>query len=57
MYDYAKSVATLSDLAESHPMQYDLCADHAERLTVPKGWTLADRRMGTVVPFRSTIAS
>ena len=26
-------------------MRYDLCADHADALTVPKGWALQDRRV------------
>jgi hypothetical protein len=30
-------------------MQYDLCAEHTERLSVPKGWSLVDRRIGNVV--------
>jgi hypothetical protein len=35
----------LDDLAaEDHPSTYDLCAAHADRLTPPQGWTLADRR-------------
>lgn len=44
-YDYAASVATVSNLAPPHPMQYDLCALHTERLSVPNGWTLADERV------------
>jgi hypothetical protein len=26
-------------------MQYDLCERHAERLSVPNGWDLVDRRV------------
>ncbi len=48
-YDYAAGVATVDDLAPPHPMQYDLCADHAARLSVPNGWELVDRRVTRVV--------
>lgn len=44
-YHYASGVATLEHLAAPHPMQYDLCEPHAERLTVPNGWTLVDQRV------------
>lgn len=44
VYDYAGRVVVLDALAPSHPMQYDLCATHADRLSVPNGWTLIDRR-------------
>lgn len=56
-YDYAARSATVDDLAPSHPMQYDLCATHAERLSVPNGWTMVDRRVGRVVDLPSRIAS
>lgn len=52
-YDYAASVATLDELAPSHPMHYDLCPGHADRLTVPRGWRLVDRRAGEVVDLES----
>lgn len=48
-YDYAARVATVDDLAPAHPMQYDLCADHTSRLSVPNGWQLVDRRVTRVV--------
>lgn len=44
-YDYAGRVATISQLAPPHPMQYDLCETHTERLSVPNGWTLVDERV------------
>ena len=44
-YDYAGSVATIDQLSDPHPMQYDLCEQHTERLSVPMGWTLVDRRV------------
>jgi hypothetical protein len=44
-FDYATRAAWLDDLDDDHdPHAYDLCADHAERLTVPRGWTCDDRR-------------
>lgn len=48
-YDYAARVATVDDLAPAHPMQYDLCAEHTDRLSVPNGWELVDRRVARVV--------
>lgn len=56
-YDYGSSTATIDHLAPSHPMQYDLCAEHTERLSVPNGWTLVDRRIGNVVDLHGRIAS
>lgn len=44
-YDYARRTATVDHLAAPHPMQYDLCERHAERLSVPNGWSLVDRRV------------
>lgn len=44
-YDYGAGLATLDHLAPPHPMQYDLCETHTERLSVPNGWTLVDRRV------------
>jgi hypothetical protein len=38
-YVYADSTAVLGPLATfAEPHTYDLCANHAERLTVPRGW-------------------
>lgn len=38
-YVYADSTAVLGPLAtHAEPHTYDLCAPHAERLTVPRGW-------------------
>ena len=38
-YVYADSTAVLGPLATyAEPHCYDLCADHAERLTAPRGW-------------------
>jgi hypothetical protein len=44
-YDYARSQVWLDHLsAERDPHDYDLCARHAGRLSVPNGWMLHDRR-------------
>jgi hypothetical protein len=44
-YEYATGTAWLTPLvAEGHPMLYDLCADHADRLRLPNGWQLLDER-------------
>jgi len=45
-YDYAGKSAWLDGLdVEAHPMRYDLCAEHADHLRVPRGWTVEDRRI------------
>lgn len=44
-YNHQQATAWLEDLApDSHPSTYDLCRRHATHLSVPKGWTLRDRR-------------
>ena len=36
---YADSTAVLGPLAQNaEPHSYDLCVEHAERLTAPRGW-------------------
>jgi hypothetical protein len=51
-YVYADSTAVLGPLATcAEPHSYDLCADHATRLTAPRGWEVV--RLGaddTVLP-------
>ncbi|WP_432509491.1 DUF3499 domain-containing protein [Kineococcus esterisolvens] len=38
-YVYSDSTAVLGPLAAyAEPHCYDLCSDHAERLTAPRGW-------------------
>ena len=38
-YDYGDSMVVLGPLATAaEPHSYDLCAIHAERLSVPQGW-------------------
>ncbi|MCI9889638.1 DUF3499 domain-containing protein [Micrococcales bacterium 31B] len=40
-YVYADSTAVLGPLArQSSPHSYDLCENHAMRLTVPRGWEI-----------------
>ena len=64
-YDYDGQAAWLERLAaEPHPMTHDLCDAHADRLSVPQGWRLEDRRIvaGQLVPpaepyFGSQLAS
>jgi Protein of unknown function (DUF3499) len=44
-YQYARSVAWLDELSDVRdPHGYDLCERHAERLQVPHGWRLEERR-------------
>jgi hypothetical protein len=44
-YDYAARTAWLDHLAEDgEPSTHDLCQDHGDRLGVPRGWSLQDRR-------------
>ncbi len=48
----------MSALAPPHPMQYDLCELHTERLSVPQGWKLVDERVtAPVVDLRDRYAS
>ncbi|MEV7972716.1 DUF3499 domain-containing protein [Cellulomonas sp. NPDC089187] len=40
-YVYADSTAVLGPLATTaEPHSYDLCAEHASRLTAPRGWDI-----------------
>jgi hypothetical protein len=44
-YNYAqRSVWIEHASAEGHPATYDLCCDHANQLSVPRGWDLTDVR-------------
>jgi hypothetical protein len=44
-YDYSGQSVWLERLdPEAHPMRYDLCAEHADALRVPRGWVLQDQR-------------
>ncbi|MGI8758339.1 MAG: DUF3499 family protein [Acidimicrobiales bacterium] len=52
-YDYGARRAWLDELdADASPAGYDLCADHADRLGVPSGWTRSDRRRPAAPPPR-----
>ncbi|MFE1928308.1 DUF3499 domain-containing protein [Streptomyces asoensis] len=53
-YVYADSTAVLGPLATyAEPHCYDLCAEHSERLTAPRGWEVV-RLANDVVPTRPT---
>ncbi len=44
-YHYGRSHVWLDDLSRDRdPHAYDLCDRHADRLSVPSGWSLDDRR-------------
>lgn len=56
-YHYASSTVWLDDITgEADPARWDLCALHADGLTVPRGWTREDRRSPARLPFPRTIA-
>jgi hypothetical protein len=53
-YVYADSTAVLGPLAtHAEPHCYDLCAEHSERLTAPRGWEVV-RLSGGSGPSRPT---
>ena len=53
-YVYADSTAVLGPLATyAEPHCYDLCAEHSERLTAPRGWEVV-RYLEIRRPRRST---
>jgi hypothetical protein len=50
-YVYGDSTAVLGPLATyAEPHTYDLCAIHAERLTVPRGWEVVRLALPDVAP-------
>lgn len=52
-YDYADASVRIDPASPTgHPMDHDLCADHADRLVVPRGWELEDRRQPPEPIFR-----
>jgi hypothetical protein len=54
-YQYGRAIVWLDDLTSSRdPHQYDLCERHTERLSVPNGWRLEDRRSRRVLLFSAT---
>jgi hypothetical protein len=57
-YHYAARQVWLDDLDEAHdPHAYDLCAEHANRLVVPRGWESDDRRSDEQPLFHVPVAS
>ena len=55
-YHYASRLVWIDSLDE-HPIygEQDLCSLHADRMVVPVGWALDDRRT-PIIQLRSTIA-
>lgn len=50
-YVYADSTAVLGPLATYvEPHGYDLCAEHADRLTAPRGWEMVRLPVETAEP-------
>jgi Protein of unknown function (DUF3499) len=47
-FAYGEAAVWLDDLVvDAAPFGYPLCADHADRMIPPQGWTLTDRRTVT----------
>lgn len=47
-FNYSDSAVWMDDLTDQVAAYgYLLCADHADRMTPPHGWTLTDRRTVT----------
>jgi hypothetical protein len=47
-FSYRDSAVWMDDLANGlEPHAYAMCADHADRMIPPQGWTLTDRRTVT----------
>jgi hypothetical protein len=54
-YAYADSTAVVGPLATySEPHSYDLCEEHALRLTAPRGWEVV-RHQGEFVPQEPSV--
>ena len=52
-YAYADSTAVLGPLAgERVPGAFDLCADHAQRTSLPRGWEIIRLPMEDAPPVR-----
>lgn len=50
-YDYGGSTAVIGPLARAaEPHSWDLCALHADRITVPRGWEIMRSSSGFSVP-------
>ncbi len=53
-YDYRGGTVWLESLAgEAHPMTHDLCTEHAQVTSVPRGWQLVDRRVVRPIGFHA----
>jgi hypothetical protein len=47
-FNYTEGAVWLDEIVDQHDrLGYRLCADHADRMTPPLGWTLTDRRTVT----------
>jgi hypothetical protein len=56
-YSHGRRSAWLTDLThERDAHSYDLCSRHADRLSVPQGWTLDDRRADTIARIPERLA-
>lgn len=56
-YVYAEQTAVLGPLATyAEPHSYDLCGDHATRLTAPRGWDVVRLEHGQDVPTDDLVA-
>lgn len=56
MYHYGTRIVWIDNLDEDiDPNAYDLCGRHAQRVTVPVGWVLEDRRT-PIIQLRPSIA-
>ncbi|MDO5735256.1 MAG: DUF3499 domain-containing protein [Propionibacteriaceae bacterium] len=52
-YAYADSTAVLGPLTSSHvPGTFDLCAEHARRTSVPRGWEVIRLPLEDAAPVR-----
>ena len=48
-YNYGDQIATLVPLAQfQEPHTYDLCLEHSQRLTVPRGWQVITEALNEV---------
>lgn len=51
-YNYGEQIATLAPLQQyREPHNYDLCLEHSERLTVPRGWQVVTEELSRVPSF------
>ncbi len=55
-YDPVGCEVWLDDLAERAGRNQEICGLHAERLTVPRGWMLSDRRADEPTMFVAPVA-